>query len=170
MDPPYRELFRDMERDHFWFVSRRRLLHRLIARLGDFRGKCLLDVGCSSGIFLQELHSSGFENLSGTDIDEDSIHQACSLGLFHAEVMDVGSLGFSDNSFDLVIASDVLEHIRDDQNALLELARVMKLNGTLIACVPAFPFLWSHHDVVNMHFRRYTRSGLLRSLRKAGGY
>ena len=60
--------------------------------------------------------------------------------------------------FDGVIAMDILEHIPDDQLAVQELARVMKLGASLFVTVPAFPFLWSKHDEKVSHIRRYRKS------------
>ena len=65
-------------------------------------------------------------------------------------------LPFEDNTFDLVCAFDVIEHIEDDKLAAKEIQRVCKLNGSVFLTVPAYQFLWSDHDRINHHFRRYT--------------
>ena len=67
---------------------------------------------------------------------------------------------FDNNHFDLVCAFDVIEHVADDLKAMSEMKRVSKQNGVLFITVPAFMFLWSHHDDVNHHYRRYTLSQL----------
>ena len=64
-------------------------------------------------------------------------------------------LPFESGSYDLVTALDVLEHIEDDCGALAELARVCRPGGRLLLTVPSFPSLWSDHDIVNHHVRRY---------------
>ena len=70
--------------------------------------------------------------------------------------MDGSNTGFREKSFDLIIASDVLEHIEDDYSAVKEWNRILKPNGYVICFVPAFRFLWSKHDEDNKHYRRYT--------------
>ncbi|HEU5040565.1 MAG TPA: methyltransferase domain-containing protein, partial [Gemmatimonadales bacterium] len=60
--------------------------------------------------------------------------------------------------FDGVFFLDVLEHLDEDAAALREAVRVLKPGGVVIATVPAFMFLWSGHDVVNHHRRRYRRA------------
>ena len=70
-------------------------------------------------------------------------------------------------SFDAVIASDVLEHIADDRAAVAEIARVLRPGGVFVFSVPAHPWLWSTHDEALWHQRRYRRSELKRLI--AGG-
>jgi SAM-dependent methyltransferase len=82
--------------------------------------------------------------------------------------MDATNPQYADQSFDLLIASDVLEHIGDEGPALRNWLRILKSGGHLIVCVPAFTFLWSHHDTVNHHQRRYTRKTLRCALDRAG--
>ena len=78
------------------------------------------------------------------------------------------ALAFETEAFDVVLSCDVLEHIPDDRRALGEMARVLVPGGLLIATVPAYPGLWSSHDEVLEHQRRYTRSELRAKLRATG--
>ena len=71
----------------------------------------------------------------------------------------ITELPFEDNTFDLVCAFDVVEHVAEDQLAIKELKRVTKKDGIVSCTVPAFMFLWSKHDDVNHHERRYTATG-----------
>ena len=70
---------------------------------------------------------------------------------------DIRNINYESNSFDLVTAFDVLEHIDDDVKAFQEIYRITKKNGLIITSVPAFNYLWSDHDEINHHFRRYTK-------------
>ena len=71
-------------------------------------------------------------------------------------------------AFDWVLALDVLEHLKDDAGALAEAARLLKPGGRLVLTVPAWPGLWSEHDVALGHHRRYRRADLVRRVRSAG--
>ena len=70
------------------------------------------------------------------------------------------NLPFADASFDLILATDVLEHLEDDRRVMRELRRVAAPGARLLATVPAYQWLWSQHDQAHHHFRRYTLRGL----------
>jgi ubiquinone/menaquinone biosynthesis C-methylase UbiE len=70
------------------------------------------------------------------------------------------SLPLRDGSIDVVLALDVIEHVTEDGEAVRELWRVCKPGGLLIVSVPAYEWLWSEHDDLNQHQRRYTRPQL----------
>ncbi|HEX8207486.1 MAG TPA: methyltransferase domain-containing protein, partial [Solirubrobacteraceae bacterium] len=78
------------------------------------------------------------------------------------------ALPFGDGAFDLLLATDVLEHVDDDAAALRELRRVAAPGALLLVTVPAHPRLWSEHDVALHHRRRYRRAELLERVRGAG--
>ena len=80
----------------------------------------------------------------------------------------VETLPFADASFDLVTCLDVVEHTPDDVRTLTELRRVTRPGGHVVVTVPAYQALWSHHDVVNLHYRRYGRASLRTAARDAG--
>ncbi len=75
---------------------------------------------------------------------------------------------FEADSFDLAASLDVIEHLEDDLAALRELRRVVAPGGSLLVTVPAYQWLWSGHDEINHHFRRYTRRSLQRAGEEAG--
>jgi SAM-dependent methyltransferase len=72
----------------------------------------------------------------------------------------IGELPFGDESFDLIVCLDVLEHVADDSAALRELTRVTRPGGAMLLSVPAWPLLWSSHDEAAAHRRRYRRRDL----------
>ena len=77
-------------------------------------------------------------------------------------------LPFADDAFDLAVALDVLERLRDDAPAWRELARVVAPGGRLVVTVPQYDWLWGEHDVVSHHHRRYTRRLLVQRAAPAG--
>ena len=70
--------------------------------------------------------------------------------------------GIEDAAYDLIGAFDVIEHIDDDTAALASIAGKLKPRGKLVMTVPAHQWMWSAHDVVNHHKRRYSKRGLRR--------
>ena len=63
---------------------------------------------------------------------------------------------------------DVVEHIQDDTGVIKDVYNVLGPNGTFIATVPAYQWMWSQHDVVHMHYRRYNRKNFNKLLTDNG--
>lgn len=168
MDKNFEEKYHRYEQDYWWFVARRDFIRRLLASYGTAKDASILEVGCSGGPLLASLREFGYACLTGIDISKVGIERCGEKGIRDVYVMNGAKTTFADDSFDLVIASDILEHIEDDAAGLKEWRRILKPNGTIIVFVPAFQFLWSGHDVVNKHFRRYTRPRMRDLMREAG--
>lgn len=159
MEKDFEKKYHDVETDHWWFKSRRKYLLDLLKDAP--KESKVLDIGCSSGIFLKDLEKLGFdpENLFGIDISEKAIANCKVNGIQNCFVMDAQNITLTE-SFDIIIASDCLEHLQDDKKALKNWKSLLKIGGQLYVFVPAFMSLWSYHDEVNMHYRRYTNSEL----------
>ena len=151
---------------HWWYRGRRRVLRAELDRLGLPREARLLDAGCGSGRTLVELAHYG--RVTGLDASAVAVAAARRRGFPDVHLGAVEELPFRDASFDAVTCLDVIEHTPDDVVVLRELLRVTRPGGAAIVTVPAHPALWSNHDVVNQHYRRYRRAQLLDAARGAG--
>ena len=167
MERSYYQEYFFFEQDNWWFVSRRRILMSLLRKHLP-RGAPLeiLDAGCGTGINLEYL--AEFGNVVGADISEEAIEFCRRRGSRSVRRADLRALEWSDGTFDLVTALDVIEHIDRDDAAFRELARVTRPGGHLLVTVPAFPALWSEHDEINHHMRRY-RGDQIRDLVRRNG-
>jgi SAM-dependent methyltransferase len=157
-----------VESFHWWFVIRRRLLTRLLHSLDVPQEFSAVDIGCGTGSNLRTLGSAGLYKVVGLDRSFYALSLAKSrlnLPLING---DLNQLPVRSESFGLIIAMDILEHLEDDANGIRELYRVLKNEGTLILTVPAFGFLWGIQDVVTGHKRRYSRKEILVKLRQGG--
>jgi SAM-dependent methyltransferase len=161
----YQEYF-FFEQDNWWFVSRRRILMSLLRRHLARRTLEILDAGCGTGINLDYL--AEFGNVTGADVSDDAIEFCRKRGKQSVRKMDLTALEWEDGRFDLVTVLDVIEHIERDEDAVRELVRVTRPRGHLLVTVPAFPELWSEHDEINHHRRRY-RAEKVRGLLEANG-
>ncbi|NML67021.1 class I SAM-dependent methyltransferase [Hymenobacter sp. RP-2-7] len=168
MDLSYEAKYHQLEERHWWFAGRRDAVFDIIQGLKLPSEAAILEIGCSGGPLLQRLRASGYTDVTGVDVSTAAIELAQARGVPNVTVMDGAALAFSSSSFDLVIASDVLEHIENESRALQEWVRVLQPGGQLLVFVPAHNYLWSAHDVVNHHFRRYSRLSLVRGLAAAG--
>lgn len=167
MNIEYELKYHQIEENYWWFQARRDMVFSIVQDLHLPHSAAILEIGCSGGPMLQRLAKQGYTDLTGIDVSESGIAVAQQRGIPNVSCMDGADLKFADNSFDLVIASDVLEHIEDEAMALREWTRVLRPGGQLLVFVPAFPFLWSSHDVINHHFRRYTAAQLRASMQRA---
>jgi SAM-dependent methyltransferase len=158
----------EVEATHWWFAGRRRLFAREIAGLGLSQDAAVLDVGTSTGTNLHMLAELGYRRVVGLDLSDEAIRFCAEKGLGFVHRGDVCNLPFVDASLDLVLATDIIEHVEDDRRALSEIARVLVPGGNALITVPAFQSLWGLQDEVSHHLRRY-RLPVLRSAVVAAG-
>jgi len=166
----YERMYR-LEDSYWWFVGRHRMIEALLrARYSDDAAsaaeRCILDIGCGTGAMSRRLGRWG--RVVSADFSELALQFSRRRGLNHLVGADAMKLPFLSNSFDALIAMDMLEHLPDDNAALREFARVLKHGGRVIATVPAYPHLWSEHDLALMHFRRYIRREMRERFTAAG--
>lgn len=157
----------ELESEHWWFWGKRLLMRRLLGdRLRAERRARILDIGCGAGANALEL--SAYGDVTACDRSLDALAFVRSRGVAGVVAAEAPQLPFADASFDVVTAYDVIEHVEDDRTFVRELARVLAPGGALAVHVPAWPFLWSRHDEVLEHKRRYTRRGLRELLSGTG--
>ena len=155
------------EDDHWWFSSRTLVINTLMRKiLPKTKGLYLLDIGCGAGNMIH--HLSKYGKVKGIEIDPRPVKQARLRGYDVDQFDATKPLPFEDNTFDVVTAFDVIEHVDADMAALQEAWRVLKPGGHVVITVPAFMFLWSNNDVINDHKRRYTAKELKDKLLKTG--
>lgn len=166
MEKIFEHTYHRQEKNHWWLKGRRRSICSLLRTVP--KNARILDVGCAGGQLLHDLHELGFVDAVGVDTSQAAVDACRDRGLSRVARADAASLPFDAEQFDIIIASDILEHVEDDEAALREWGRVLASSGMLIVYSPAFPSLWSSHDVTNHHFRRYTKDGLARALLNNG--
>jgi ubiquinone/menaquinone biosynthesis C-methylase UbiE len=162
------EVEAQVEQHHWWFTGRRKLFARIIQQLGIPTAAPTLDVGTSVGTNLRMLRDSGFSDVVGLDFSDEAARWCAEKGLGTVRKGDITAMPFEDESFSLVLATDIIEHVDDDRRALSEIRRVLKPGGHVLITVPAFPSLWGLHDEVSQHKRRYRAPTLLDLIRDAG--
>lgn len=134
------------EEENWWFKAKNELVKSFI------RGKSL-DIG------------GGLNQLGDVIIDND---EEVLKKNPKAKKGNAYGLPVEDNSFDTVIFSDVLEHLKHDYLAVKEAKKALKKNGRVIVTVPAYQFLFSEHDDLLGHYRRYTKGSLKKVFEEQG--
>lgn len=163
----YRSL-RDLQDRHWWFVGRRAIVENLIRRFAILPDRAkILEAGCGYGGNLAMLGKFG--EIDAFEYDKAARDYAAALAkrsVAYGHLPD--HVGFDDTGFDLIAMLDVLEHIDDDAASLRALRARLAVGGSIILTVPALPGLWSTHDEIHHHKRRYTRAQLIAVLQNAG--
>jgi SAM-dependent methyltransferase len=158
----------ELEDRHWWFVARRRILSETLRRHAALpAGARVLEAGCGTGGNLPML--ARFGTVACFEPDDEARALARRQGTF--DIRDGAlpdAIPFDSESFDLVVALDVLEHVADDAGSLSALGARLRPGGWSLLTVPALPFLWSRHDVSHHHYRRYVKSQLSGLTRAAG--
>ncbi len=156
-------------------------------RLGLRPGDRVIDMGCGAGRHAFEMYRRGGDVIA---FDQNGDELADVLEIFGAmreqgEVPvgaeadikqgDALAMPFADEEFDRVVASEVLEHIPDDETAIAELVRVLRPGGTIAVTVPRWlpeKICWAlsdqYHEVEGGHVRIYRGHELVRKLEAAG--
>jgi len=156
-----------VEDTHWWYVGRRRIIQALVEKISTkLKTQRILDVGCGTGANLKMLAAYG--KAEGVDISPQAVDFCHERGLNSVKLGAIEQLPYESDSFELVTALDVIEHLDDDIAGLREMRRVLCRDGRLLVFVPAFMFLWGVQDDVSNHRRRYTLPRLLKAVEEAG--
>lgn len=164
MDANVFELNSKIEMTHWWFVARRQIIARLVHRLLSPReGHRIVDVGCGTGGNIS-CFSKDYSCV-GIDPSEDAIRWAKERfpDVEFIQGYAPQDLSHEQQHADLLMLNDVLEHVPDDFQVLSSLLAVSKPGAYFVITVPADMSLWSPHDTIHRHYRRYTAERLEQS-------
>jgi SAM-dependent methyltransferase len=164
------EQFEEIHTDHWWFRGRLKILNAVFQNFlkppAAGQNFEILDVGCGTGSYFEILGKYG--KVSGTESSPEVIKTLRARGvnneIFLAELPNMNLR----KKFDCVTAFEIIEHVEEDEASLRNIADHLKPDGLLIGTVPAYRWLWSPHDDLAHHKRRYTRPELIEKLKRAG--
>lgn len=168
-DPTFHRILFGIEDKSFWFRGRNKIIEWAISRFCQEAGT-FLEIGCGTGFVLAGIEKAfPHLNLAGSEYFEEGLafarQRVKRATLFHLDLRKSAEHG---KKYDAVGLFDVLEHIRDDEDALRGVGSLLNPGGTLIATVPQHPFLWGVEDDYAHHFRRYTKREFIEKARVAG--
>ena len=157
-----------LDQTHWWYVARRKVLSDVIRRIvKPPENASILEIGCGTGHNFEML--GAFGKVDGLEMD-DAARQVASerLGRPVGSATLPGLDGIADGSYDLIALLDVLEHVEGDRAALASIRTKLKPGGRILLTVPANRWMWSAHDRVHHHFRRYNGADLRQVIEAAG--
>jgi len=153
----YKDLY-ELEEKHWWHISKRRIILKLISKYISIKNPKILDIGCGTGKNVEVFSKIG--QAWGIDNSPLAIKFCKKRGLKNIRLGTAENTKFPADTFDIITLLDVLEH-SDDKKIIKEVKRILKKHRFLILTVPALPQLWSNWDVVLHHKRRYTKNSLI---------
>lgn len=167
MDPAYLAAHVEEDRFHWYFRGRLAVIRSALGRVLPRGSLRLLEIGCGTGKMLGSL--GAFGEAIGIETNDALLAVARAAGLDVRKGALPDDLTVAPGWADVVLLLDVLEHLDDDLAGLRAAHRVLREGGVLVVTVPAYPWLWSGHDVALAHRRRYVAAGL-RQLVESAGY
>lgn len=152
---------------HLWYMLKRHIVMSIAKNFFPVLSNLLiLDIGCCTGKMLRLFDGHG--TTVGLDKDMESLQYCRKNNVENVVMASAETLPFKNDTFDLITATDVIEHLDNDDFSLSETFRVIKRGGLLITIMPAFNCLWTRHDIESHHKRRYTAKMVKAKLEKAG--
>ena len=166
MDPAYVAVHMEEDRSHWWFRGRLAVILATLRRALPPRRLRLLELGCGTGNVLAAL--SEFGDAVGMDANADLVAAGRAAGLEVRLGHLPDDLGVAPGWAEVVLLLDVIEHVDDDVATLRAARAAVAEGGLLVVTVPAYRWLWSGHDEVLGHRRRYTAGELRAAVERAG--
>ena len=166
MERAYTAVHIEEDRRHWYFRGRLAVLLAVLERFAPPPPCRLVEIGCGTGNVLQALGRFG----EAVGIEHDPLLReiGCAAGLDIRDGALPDRLPVDDESADVVLLLDVIEHLDDDLEGLRGACRTLRPGGLAVITVPAYAWLWSGHDVALGHRRRYTARAVRSVVRAAG--
>jgi SAM-dependent methyltransferase len=166
--PEYFARLAKIEESNFWFRARNELIQWALRNYFS-DAKSFFEIGCGTGFVLTGIREDFPQmRLVGSEIFADGLVFAkARLPEVELYQMDARRIPF-EREFDVVGAFDVLEHVIEDENVLVQMFNAAQPGGGLLITVPQHPFLWSASDQHAKHQRRYHRAELRAKVESAG--
>jgi len=157
----------EVENSYFWFLSRNEIISKIISKLTTLKsGDDVIDIGCGTGGFASVL-AHNF-NVCCLDMEPIALDYCKKRGLEDRFLGSTTEMIETGRKFKTAFMLDVIEHIEDDKSVVADVFNLLEPGGYFVAAVPAYQWMWSGHDEMHMHFRRYSMKSFLPLFENAG--
>jgi SAM-dependent methyltransferase len=161
------DILADLEENNFWFKARNIIIQNILNKyIGKNNNYKFLEIGCGNGYVLKGLMNLDYQ-LVGSEIYIDGLINVKKRLSDNVELIQLNALNMPfENTFDIIGAFDVIEHIDDDEKVMQEVFKALKPNGYFLITVPQYQWMWSYLDDYAKHKRRYTQKEIKQKLIK----
>ena len=137
----------------WWYKAKNNLLNHILRKEGFNKHNKILEIGPGLGNNLKLLSQFGIIDI--LEVENEFINSLKSnysetIDKFYKNIEEINS------EYDLIIMLDILEHIKESEDFMNKVKKIIKKNGKIVVGVPAYQSLWSSHDEALKHYRRYT--------------
>jgi len=142
------------------YLCRQHLIGKILKKLGKKR---FLEVGVGVGDFIEKLSRKGYSG-KGIDILED-VEELVNLDTSRIKIEKKDILDLKDEKYDIIMAFEVLEHIKEDKKTIKKMYELLNQGGYILLSIPAHMKLFGNRDKFNGHYRRYEKKDLMKTLK-----
>jgi len=154
------EQMAELDERHWWYCARREVVAALIRRVvRPPKDAAILEIGCGTGHNFPML--AEFGQVDALELDDEAraiAEKRLGRSIMSSPLPQLA--GVPERRYDMIGTFDVIEHIDDDHAAVVSIATRLKPGGNFVMTVPAHQWMWSAHDTVNHHKRRYSKRSL----------
>lgn len=157
----------EIEEKYFWFIARNKIVNKIFSSICDIpNGSEVVDIGCGTGGFAKLLSEK--YKVACMDAEPLALEYCKKRGLTDLNLCILKDFPKEGRNIKAAFMLDVIEHIENDKEVVKQVYDLLPKGGYFIASVPAYQWLWSHHDIMHMHYRRYNKSNFVNLLTSAG--
>jgi 2-polyprenyl-3-methyl-5-hydroxy-6-metoxy-1,4-benzoquinol methylase len=159
-------LHREHENKHFWLKTKKNFI---LSQVTPFLSKNdhFLEVGIGAAIIARKIKELGLL-VSVADIQDYGLLELKQTDVDWLFQLDISLEHVFVNHFDSIGLFDVIEHINDENKAIINLHHMLKPGGKVFLTAPAYKWLWNKRDILEGHKRRYRLKGIIRKFEENG--
>jgi 2-polyprenyl-3-methyl-5-hydroxy-6-metoxy-1,4-benzoquinol methylase len=156
---------RELQNSHWWFRGRKDIVKYILKNIIKNNHNLILDIGSGSGGMISAIKELG--TIESVELNKKLFYDLKKMNIKKIYHYDITKKR-PNKKYNIITLFDVLEHIKNDEELLLQINNnLLKKRGVLVITVPAYNWLWTIHDDLNIHYRRYTKKEINRKLKKA---
>ncbi|NLO18833.1 MAG: class I SAM-dependent methyltransferase [Ignavibacteria bacterium] len=157
----------EQEEKYWWYIGRNVIIRSFLEKFCKLeKGSTVLDIGCGTGGFAASISQKYIPFC--LDTSQIALEYCKKRGIKNVFNSTIEDFELPDSKINALTLLDVIEHIENDFSVIKNAHRILDERGWLIVTVPAYSWLWSKHDELVMHERRYARKQLSDLLKSAG--